>query len=285
MKIKNFFGAGIFAFLFLAGWPTRTWAVDSNAPTNQPVMVAPPAPWSPTEVSYITDSKMAEPTYQGLPISQWIQANTLINTNRLGLAELLTLKQVSTADEWDIVNFELPINFDTRGELHLGVINKDGDFVECCFEDCERATNGHCLLSWNINYDPPGKHNIRAKLVCYNHFDPIIVIGPPLTFYSSNVCQFFESGSMFDSKGAYLDAKLREQVATYRIELKTDKGKHVRTITGNTTNGMIQADWDLTDEHGKPFKNDTFDGFFHVAYPDDLHTNPPAIKRFTKFNG
>jgi len=283
MEDKILFVVRPFVCLIAAGWIGNLFAAELNEPTNQPV--AGPAFWSPTAVSYICNSNMTEPTYQGLPISQWIQTKTLLNTNRLTLSELLTLKQVSAADEWGIVNFELPINFDMLGELHLGVINNDGDFVECCFEDCERATNSHCLLSWNINYDPPGKHSIRAKLVCYNHFDPITVIGPPLTFYSSNVCQFFESGSMFDSKGAYLDAKLREQVATYRIELKTAKGKHIKTITGSTTNGMIESDWDLTDERGKKFKDDSFDGFFHVAYPDDIQTNAPTRKNFNRLGG
>lgn len=171
----------------------------------------------------------------------------------------------------------------------MGGINRDGEFVERCMEDCERATNGHCLLAWNINYDPPGKHNMRARLICENpkllHWDAIAVIGPALTFYSSNACQFFESGSMFDDKGAYLDAKLREQVATYRIELKTAKGKHIKTITGSTTNGMIESDWDLADEHGKNFKEDSFDGFFYVTYPGETLTNAPARKNFNRLGG
>jgi len=249
---------------------------------NRPVVI--PSPWAPTAVSYTCDSNTAEPTYQGLSVSQWIKTKTLINTNQLSLAGLLTLKQVSTANDWGIVNFELPIRFDQRGDLHLGVINNNGDFVECCLEACERATNGNCLLSWNINFDPPEKHRLRAKLVCYNHFDPITVIGPPLNFYSSNACQFFESGSMYDAKGAFLDAKLRENVATYRIELKTLKGDHIKTIAGNTTNGMIEADWDLGDEHGNKYTGKSFDGYFHIKYPSESRSSPPAIKEFTKFD-
>jgi hypothetical protein len=280
MKIKSFCWAAIIVCFISTGRLTSLSAGDSNIPTNKIVEPG----WSPTHVTYISDSNEPEPTYEGLPVSQWIKAKTAINTNQLVLADLLTLKQVPSTDGWGIVNFELPINFDRRGDLHLGVINKDGDFVECCFEECERATNGNCLLSWNINFDPPGKHRLRAKLDCYNHFDQITVIGPPLYFYSSNACQFFESGSMYDSKSAFLTAKLREQTATYKIELKTTKGKHIRTITGSATNGLIDLEWDLKDELGKKFTEKTFDGYFYVKYPGESRSGSPAIKEFTKFD-
>lgn len=280
MKIRSFCWAAIIACFFSTGRLTSLSAGDSNTPTKK---VELPQPWSPAHVTYICDSNQPEPTYEGLTVSQWIKTKTAINTNRLVLADLLTLKQVPSTDKWGIVSFELPICFDRRGDLHLGVINKDGDFVECCLEECERATNGNCLLSWNINFDPPGKHRLRAKLDCYNHFDQITVIGPPLYYYSSNVCQFFESGSMLDLKSAFLTAKLRAQTATYKIELKTAKGTHIKTITGSTTNGLIDLEWDLKDEHGKQFEGDSFGGFFHVTYPGDTHVNAPAKKEFTKF--
>ncbi len=287
MTRKYSFGVEIFVFSFFAISLTGGLAADSNTPTNQPVLEV--GGWAPTEVHYITDSTNAEPTYQGLSISQWIRTKTLINTNQLALSKLLTLKQVSNADDWGIVRFELPINYDAVKThtvmLQLGSFNKDGDFVECCFDDCERATNGHCLVWWNINYDSPGKHNIRARLYCDGpmlHLDSITVIGPALPFYSSNVCRFFEGSTLFDSTGAILQAKLREQVATYSIELKTVKGRHIKTITGSTTNGMIDLEWDLTGEHGKKFKGDSFDGFFNIAYPGDIHPNAPAADRFNR---
>jgi hypothetical protein len=239
-------------------------------------------------VSYICDSNNPEPIYQGLPVSQWIQANTLLNTNRLPLSKLLTLKQVSAADEYGTVTFEVPVNHNAltnnwvAGQITLGFFNKDGDFVECCFTDNERATNGHCLVSWDINYDSFGKHDVRARLNYCTGMDTIQVIGPPLPFYSSNVCRFFEGSSLFVSTGATLQAKLREPVATYRIELRTLKGKVIKTITGGTTNGMINVDWDLTDKHGRKFKGDSFDGLFYVSYPDDKTSNAPAGDRFNK---
>lgn len=125
---------------------------------------------SQTSITFITDSNTSEPSYQNLPVTQWIQTKTSLDTNRLPLAKLLTLRQVSSGDDPDIVNFEVPINYDlfqsNECNLGLGSLNKDGDYVECCLYDCERASDGNCLLSWNTTYDSPGKHHLRARLLC-----------------------------------------------------------------------------------------------------------------------
>jgi len=237
--------------------------------------------WAPSEVTCTTDSNK-EPTYEGLPIGQWLQTNTSINPDRHTLADLLTLREVAPANEWGTVTFEVPVNYDTLksnafgGHLILGGFNWDGDFVECCFTDCERATNGHCRLWWNINYDPPGRHSIRARLTYYDGWNRIEVTGPALSYYSKNVCRFFEGSTLYDSTGAILQAQLREKAGRYRIELRAPKGKHLKTITGVATNGMIDLDWDLRDEHGKKFEGTSFIGVFHITYPDNITTNAPA---------
>jgi len=187
-----------------------------------------------------------------------------------------------------IVRFEIPVKYDAvntngiGGKVYFGVLNKDGDFVDFTFSDWERAADGGCQLWWVINYNAPGKHGIRARLNYYNGLDDIEVIGPPLSYYSSNVCQFFEGYSLFNSSGALLQAKLHEQTAKYRIELIMHNGKHLKTITGSTTNGVINLEWDLKDDHGRKFKGDSFEGAFYVTYPDDSHTNPPAKDTFNR---
>jgi hypothetical protein len=285
--MKMFFIVGLilrlrwFCLVWLALFCVNSMSADS---TNAPQ----PLPWSSTEVSYICDSTNAEPTYQDLPVSQWIQTKTPLNPKRLSLTELLTLKQVSNADDWGTVNFELPINYDTltnECNLDLGFLNKEGDFVECCYADCERATNGNCLVWWNINYDQPGKHDIRARLSYGGaalHWDEIKIVGPALRFYSPNVCWFPEGSTLFDSTGASLEARLREQTATYRIELQTIKGQHIKTIIGSTTNSMIDLEWNLTGERGRKFKDNSFIGLFYVTYPDDVRSNAPAKTQFNR---
>jgi len=239
--------------------------------------------WAPTAVGYVTDSNQPEPTYESIPISEWIQTKSLLNSNRLSLTDLLTLRQISTPDDWGIVNFELPMAFVSGVSLHLGEINKGGEFVVVCFEDCYGGTNGLSQLKWNTSYDPPRKFNLRAKLTYYNHLDSISVIGPPLTHYSSNACRFFEAGSMYDDMGAFLDAELREDIATFRIELQTVDGRYINTISGRTTNGFINSDWDLREASGQKFTGKEFVGVFHITYPNSSNSFAPAKKFFTKF--
>jgi hypothetical protein len=263
------------------------FAVGANTSASQPVALElPPSPE--TTVSYTCDSTNVEPTYQGLPIGQWIETKTRLNPNRLPLGKFMSMKQVSGADQWGQVGFEVPVSYDALtndqmgGEITLGYFNRKGDFVEGCFTDSGCATNGACLVWWDTNYDPWGKHDIRAKLTFGNRLDTIMIIGPPLPFYSSNVCRFYEGYSLFDSSDATFLAKLREPTAAFRIELTTLGGKPLKVITGTTTNGLINTDWNLTDEHGRKFKGDSFYGFFYVNYPDDKTSNAPAGDRFNK---
>lgn len=226
--------------------------------------------------------------YQGSSLGHWMETKTSLDPNRLSLSKLLSLKQVSGADQWGQVGFEVPIKYDALTnnpmgwEITLGYFNKDEDFVEVCFTDSERATDGNCLVWWNTNYDPWGKHDIRTKLTIGNGLDTITIIGPPLPFYSSNVCRFYEGFSLFNSSNATFLAKLREPTATFRVKLTTPEGKRLKVITGSTTNGLINTDWDLTDERGQKFKGDSFYGFFYVAYPDDKTSNAPAGDRFNR---
>ena len=92
--------------------------------------------------------------------------------------------------------------------------------------------------------------------------------GPLVPFFSSNLCQFDPFYSEFDSKGGILYARLPESNGTYVIELKSPVGVHVRTFTGSTSNGVIKVRWDLTDERGNAYTNDSVDSIFHVTLPD-----------------
>ena len=154
-----------------------------------------------TEVIYICDSNKTEPTYEGLLISQWIRTRTSIDPGGLALRELLTLKQVSPADDSGTVRFELPVNYDALktnwASLDMGWFIEGGYFVSCDLEGYDRATNGHCLFWWNINYDSPGQHLLRARLDCGDTADRIVAVGPALPFYSSNVCKFPEGATLF----------------------------------------------------------------------------------------
>lgn len=121
---------------------------------------------------------------------------------------------------------------------------------------------------WNTTYDSPGRHNLQAQLLYTGRrWHTVEFKGPILPFYSSNICQFNPFYSRYDSSGAILYAKVPQTNVVYSIELLAPSGKHIKTITGSTVNAEIEVHWDLTDEQGNKFTNDTVDAVFHVTLP------------------
>jgi hypothetical protein len=238
-------------------------------------------------VKFTTDSNQPEPTYQGVLISQWLQTNTAVNPRHLSLSALTTLKQVSPPDRMGIAKFEVPIKFDVlktdvpnEARVEIGDFIKTGEFIEGRFPEYKRGTNGNCQIWLNINYEPPCKQDFRARLTYGIGADRIFVIGPPLVFDSPNACQFVEGLNLFDTNDVTPRAWLREDNAKFRVELTTTKGKHMKTFTGSTTNGLIDLRWDLRNKRGRQFKGDSFEGAFYIIYPADTHTNAPVRDTF-----
>jgi hypothetical protein len=217
----------------------------------------------------------SEPRYQDQPLRRLLRNEKVLGMKRLTLNELLTLKQITTGEEPDIATFEMPVSYDAvtnLGVLELLVDGKNGEYQSKGeFQECDRATNGDCLLVWNTTYDSPGQHHVQAWLQVTKHLGgkSFAITGPIAFFYSSNVCQFDPFYSSYDSThGVILYAKLPESNATYSIELNTSDGVHLKTITGSTSNGEIKVHWDLTDDHGNIHTNDKFKSVFHITFPE-----------------
>ncbi len=206
---------------------------------------------------------------------QRYQRSKILRPYLSGTNEDLFLKQVVTGEAPDMDTFEVPVKYDLLQHsefLRLVVDPRDEEDVSGIlnvFQDCKRATNGNCLLAWNITFDPPGQHRLRASLFCpgprmSKHWE---FLGPTLPFNSSNIFQFDPFYAEFDDSGAILYAKVAMTNMAYSIEVTTPAGAHIKTITGSTSNGIIEAHWDLIDEHGNKYTND-FDSAFHVVLPD-----------------
>lgn len=219
--------------------------------------------------------KKLEPRFSGRPVTEWLHNAAVQGTNRLTLEQMLTLKRVVNDEDRDIASFELPIKYEALtniGTLFLWVdsFQKDG-ITDGIFphQSFEKATNGNCLVEWNITYDPPGPHRVQAQPYIKGQkskSDFQTILGPALQFYSSNVCQFDESPEHFDSRGAILFAKVFESNTAFGIEIKTESGKHIKTMTGKTTNGEIEVFWDLTDDNGVKATNlDQVNAVFRVT--------------------
>jgi hypothetical protein len=187
----------------------------------------------------------------------------------------LTLKQVVTGDEPDIVTFEVPVNpswLATNGALTLFV---DGE--NAAFAACVAAPEGtNCLLKWNTTYEPPGQHYPAAYLSLSDHTSGQGVgraFGKLAPFYSPNVLQFDEASGQYDENGAVLYAFLPQAHASYTIELRdpaNPSSPHIRTFTGSTSSGEIEMPWDVTYDGGVTvFTGDQVEAVFTVNLLDN----------------
>lgn len=216
------------------------------------------------------------PNFKGQPLSKFLRDKKVSGNNHATIGEMLTLKRITTGQEPDIATFEVPLRYDAMTnviEYRLNLL-VDGGLDESFVgrggaEGCTRATNGNCLLTWNTTYDPPGQHVVQAELRCMEtDRDAVKVKGPIAPFFSTNICQFDSAYDHFDDKGATLYARLPESNGIYTIELKSPDGKHVKTLKGSTSNGVINVHWDLKDEHGNRYTNDSLETQFNVTLPD-----------------
>jgi hypothetical protein len=198
-----------------------------------------------------------------------------LGMNPLDASNPLTLKQITTGQEPDIATFEVPVSYSTLTNIGRLKLLVDGNTAS--FQECNLATNGHCLLVWNTTFDSPGQHYLQVQLLLNGQKlqsstpDPTVLTGAGQfsSFYSTNVCQFDPFYSSFNSSGAILYAKTPAcPEAYYSIELQTASGAHIKTITNNTTSGEIIENWDLTDDNGNPVTNDTVKAVFNVTLLD-----------------
>jgi hypothetical protein len=211
--------------------------------------------------------------FHGHPISQVLCNTNSTGTNRLTLGQMLTLKQVITGAEPETVTFQLPINYDVMtnlGELRLFIDTNNDDSDDGCNVqqlECDRATNGDCLLVWSTLYESPGKHALQAGLLLKESMSEID--GSLMPFAITNLCQFSIACAQFDPQiGATFRAKLPEANGNYMAQLTTTNGTVLKTFTGSTTNGVFNFLWDLVDDHGRRCTDPSFNSVFHITLPD-----------------
>ena len=213
-----------------------------------------------------------EPKLDGVPLTEVLSNGK--PSSRLTLDEMLTLKRIVTTNDPDIVTLELPISYDVitnEHKFHLALrLLLDAPANDAAtygsFQDCEQADNGDCLLVWNTRYDPPGQHALQARL--YYGRDSLEIRGPVEPFFSSNLFQFEPFYGSFGPNGATLYAKLAERNGIYTIELTSPSGAHLKTFHGTTSNGIIDVDWNLIDDQGRRFTNDSFNTSYNITLPD-----------------
>jgi hypothetical protein len=185
----------------------------------------------------------------------------------------LTLTQIITGQEPDVVTFEVPVNYNVlnnAGRLSLFV---DGD--DALLQNSATALDGNSLIIWNTPYDTPGQHYLSAELnlggaQARGAADDanVSASGPIAPFYSDNLVQFDQYYAQYDNNGAILFAYLTTLNASYSIELKDPSGNHIKTITGSTSSGVIYEPWNLTyDDNVRVYTGNQIKATFTV--PED----------------
>jgi hypothetical protein len=225
-------------------------------------------------------SNLPDVNYHGQPLSELLRNANTTGTNQLTLRGMFTLKQVITGDEPEQVTFELPISYDALkrvGEIYLLIDTNNDDSDEGCVVqqmNCNRTDNGDCLLVWDTIYESPGKHALRAGLEVHGGLsDNETIVGPPLPFVVSNLCQFSIGSAHFDPRlGAPFQLKLLELNGQFVLKCQTTNGALLKTITGATTNGIVSVRWDLVDDQGRRFGADFFNSAWTITLPDSSRT-------------
>jgi len=229
------------------------------------------------------NTKFASPdtTYRGRPLAEVLRNVESTSTNRLSLAELLTLHQIITGAEPETVTFEIPIAYDVLtnvGSLDLyvdPVTDTDSDVGAYALQcDFSRATNDDCLLAWSTIYECPGKHALTLGLTLNDLPPDRQDFGEPmLPFEVTNLCQFSLSSAHFDAEmGATWRARLPEKNGSYIVECNSTNGAHLKTLTGSTANGLITVHWNLVDDHDRHLTDQFFNSVFHITLPDSGRT-------------
>jgi len=217
----------------------------------------------------------------GLPLSQVLRNPSSAGTNVLSLTEMLTLKQVITGDEPETVTFEVPVAYDIVTNLGTFSLMLDPDYRTDDEEgngpqidECNRATNGNCLLVWHTIYESPGKHALQAVLFLNGKEQgKPDASGPFLPFIVTNLCQFSTASSTYDvDHGALFRGRLPEANCTYTIECLTTNGEHLKSLGGSTTNGEFKVVWNLVDDHGNRLGGETFNSTIQLTFPDSGRT-------------
>ena len=215
----------------------------------------------------------------GREVSEILRNENLPRTNTL--TEMLTLRPVITGAEPETITFEAPIKFDAVrnvGQLNLLIdMNRieaaDPEDGAAAQVDLSRATNGNCLVAWHTIYETPGRHTLQMGLRLESGNWEKMVEGPVAVMEVTNLCQFSESSAHFDSAtGAWLFAKVPESKADYSVEMFATDGRRVKTISGNTSNGVIEVFWDLVDDEGKKLADHSFSTLFHIKLAESGRT-------------
>jgi hypothetical protein len=230
-------------------------------------------------------------------------------TTNLGISPLssyspLTLSQVVTGDEPDIITFKVPVNYSLL--TSIGTMKLWVDGTAPVIQDAVVAPDGNTYLRLNTDYagwillnpahgfpnSPLAAHSVQACINLKNVTgqatlpNPTIstAFGPPSLVLTTNVAQFTAVDADFDSTGATLSASLAEANANYTITLTDgNTGASLSSVTGSTVNGQIAETWNLTKSDGTTWTGTDLYAQYNITLTDSGTTKTQS-KHMTKDN-
>jgi len=163
------------------------------------------------------------------------------------------LTQVQPVGDPQIAEFDIPLLLTQMESMH-GQINLRVNGFQAVLHETTASPGGNCRFLWNTAFDAPGRCYLQVEFILEGRVLDASVrpaFGILVPFDSQNVIQLFETSSMFDEAGGFLDASLAAPNATYTIDLydpMTTPATHIRTIGPNiTADGWIQEDITASD--------------------------------------
>jgi hypothetical protein len=107
---------------------------------------------------------LKEPNYRGQPLSKYLRNNESPGTNQLTLDQMLTLKEVMTGGEPQVVTFQLPISYDvvTNGLPELG-LSMDWNLLD---EHGRKYTNNIFISVFHIKLPDSGRSQALKQGQC-----------------------------------------------------------------------------------------------------------------------
>jgi hypothetical protein len=190
----------------------------------------------------------------------------VLETDSLVADNPLTLTQVITGEEPDIATFEVPVRcsaLTNDGSLELDI---DGGAAQVFAV----VTNGdgRCHIRFNTTFIQPGQRFLAARFnLCglVNASDGTIgsASSSPLCFSNNNNLRFDPSWTLFGDS-AILYAETLPDIP-YTVTLYNSSNDLVYSTNGIADgNGIIINTWDLMDQHGNPFTEDTVRATFTI---------------------
>jgi hypothetical protein len=125
------------------------------------------------------------------------------------------------------------------------------------------ASGWTCLLDTTCM--PNGSYEVQLGL-SRESTDPqnSSAVGMPAVARIENPITFDNLTSTFESE-LLIRANLNIPADSYRVDLYDQQGSFVKAITGNTFDGSIDKDWDLTDDSGSIIVNDSLNARVTLA--------------------